>query len=183
MISPSKGTLLIANPFLKDANFTRTVIFMCEHREEGSLGLVINKIFPQKLNELILDFEKKDLITFDGGPVQKNSFQFLHQYPDLIPGGEKVLEGTYWGGNFESLTIHLKNNNIDLQKIKFFIGYSGWASGQLDQEITENTWLTVKATNDLIFKVSPNEIWKASLKELGGDYEMMINFPLDPQMN
>lgn len=183
MISPSKGTLLIANPFLKDPHFTRSVILICEHRNEGTLGFVINKLFSQNLRELLKDQEIDDLLTYYGGPVQRDSIQFLHQYPELIPGGEKLFENTYWGGNFESLLINLKNKNIEWDKVKFFIGYSGWSAGQLDEEMKQNTWLTVTATVDLIFNLNPNEVWKASLKELGGEYEMMINFPLDPQLN
>lgn len=183
MIPPAKGTLLIANPFLKDPNFTRTVIFLCDHKPEGSFGFVINKTFPTNLNQLIADLTSDEIITYYGGPVQRDSIQFLHQYPDLIPGGEEVFENTFWGGNFESLIINIKNHNVDLNKIKFFIGYSGWSEGQLDNELKENTWLTVQATEKLLFEVEPADIWKASLKELGGDYEMMINFPLDPQLN
>ena len=183
MISPGKGTLLIANPFLKDPNFTRTVVFLCEHQEEGTFGFVLNKICPQTLDELLTDMEVKGIPTFYGGPVQQNSIHFLHQYPKLIPGGEEVLKNTYWGGNFESLLINIKLKNIDLNQIKFFLGYSGWGAGQLNGEMNEKTWLTVEANESLIFNTPPEEMWKASLKALGGDYEMMINFPLDPQLN
>ena len=75
------------------------------------------------------------------------------------------------------------NNEIDFNKIRFFLGYSGWSNGQLNDELKEKTWLTVSATRNLIFHPSPDEIWKDSLKHLGGDYEMMINFPIDPQLN
>ena len=183
MISPGKGTLLIANPFLKDPNFIRTVVFLCEHQEEGTFGFVLNKICPQTLDELLTDMEVKDIPTFFGGPVQQNSVHFLHQYPQLIPGGEEVLKNTYWGGNFESLLINIKMKNIDLSRIKFFLGYSGWGAGQLDSEMIEKTWLTVEANESLIFSTPPEDIWKSSLKTLGGEYEMMINFPLDPQLN
>lgn len=183
MISPGKGTLLIANPFLKDPNFIRTVVFLCEHQQEGTFGFVLNKMYPQTLDELLTDLDVKDIPTYYGGPVQQNSVHFLHQYPHLIPGGEEVFKNIYWGGNFESLLINIKTNNIDLNQIKFFLGYSGWGAGQLAGEMNEKTWLTVEASEALIFKTPPADIWKASLKALGGDYEMMINFPLDPQLN
>ena len=183
MISPAKGTLLIANPFLKDPNFIRSVIFLCEHKEEGSFGFVLNKKFHQTLGELVPELEQHKIPVYYGGPVQKNTIHFLHQYPDLIPGGEEVLEGIYWGGNFESLVSYVKNDDIDFNKIRFFIGYSGWSEGQLNGEMEEKSWLTVDAIKKLIFHKNPEEIWKDSLKHLGGDYEMMINFPLDPQLN
>ena len=73
MISPSKGTLLIANPFLKDPNFSRTVIFLCEHTEEGSFGFVLNKKFPKPLEELVPDLNLTNFPVYQGGPVQKLS--------------------------------------------------------------------------------------------------------------
>ncbi|MEO7960054.1 MAG: YqgE/AlgH family protein [Ginsengibacter sp.] len=183
MISPSRGTLLIANPFLKDPNFVRSVIFLCEHKDEGSFGFVLNKKFPKSLNELVPDLGKVPLPVYQGGPVQGDSLHFLHQYPDVIVGGEEVLKNVYWGGNFESLSANLRNNDIDSKKIRFFIGYSGWAEGQLENELKEESWLTVAATRELLFDTSPENVWKNALRHLGGKYEMMINFPLDPQLN
>jgi putative transcriptional regulator len=183
MISPSKGTLLIANPFLKDPNFSRTVIFLCEHRSEGSFGFILNKRFPKTLEELVPELGSKAFPVFQGGPVQKDALHFLHQYPGLIMGGEEVMNNVYWGGNFESLMINLKNNEIESNRIRFFIGYSGWSEGQLDDELKEESWLTVRATRKLIFDTDPEDVWKDSLKHLGGNYEMMINFPIDPQLN
>ena len=183
MISPAKGILLIANPFLKDPNFSRTVIFICENVMEGTFGFVLNKQFSKNLKELLPDMDMPDFPVYQGGPVQPDSLHFIHQYPDLIGGGEEVFDGVYWGGNFESLQIHLKNNSISPDKIRFFIGYSGWSEGQLNSELQEQSWLTVKATRELIFDTKPEDIWKNSLKHLGGNYEMMINFPIDPQLN
>jgi putative transcriptional regulator len=70
MISPERGTLLIANPFLKDPNFKRTVIFICENAIQGALGFVLNKPFPQNLDELIPDLKGYKYPVFIGGPVQ-----------------------------------------------------------------------------------------------------------------
>ena len=183
MISPERGTLLIANPFLKDPNFKRTVIFICENAIQGALGFVLNKPFPQNLDELIPDLKGYKYPVFIGGPVQGDSLHFLHQYPDLISGNEEVLEGVFWGGNFESLQIHLKNDDIAENKIRFFAGYCGWGEGQLDHEIREGSWLTVQATRKLIFETKPEDVWKESLNYLGGEYKMLVNYPTDPQLN
>ena len=182
MISPTKGTILIANPFLKDPNFVRSVIFICENMAEGTFGFILNQIHPNKLNELIPDILTGETV-YKGGPVQLDSLHFLHQYPDLIIGGIEVIDGVYWGGNFESLQIHLQEGNIDSDKIKFFVGYSGWAEGQLDFEMKEQSWLVANATKKLLFNTTPENIWKESLRHLGGKYEAMINYPLDPQLN
>ena len=183
MIAPARGTLLIANPFLKDPNFMRTVIFLCEHKEEGSFGFVLNKPFAKTLADLLPEFSDYKIPLYFGGPVQKDTIHFLHQYPDIISGGEEVFDGVYWGGNFETIMALIKLKQIDLRKIKFFIGYSGWAEKQIEDELTEKSWLTAVATRRLLFHNNPDNIWKDSLRHLGGEYEMMINFPIDPQLN
>lgn len=183
MISPVKGTILIANPFLKDPNFSRSVILICEHMEEGTFGFVLNKLHPSSLTDLVPELEDIRMSVYKGGPVQPGSLHFLHQYPDLIMGGIEVIEGVYWGGNFESLQIHLKNNNLHPAKIKFFVGYSGWGEGQLDIEMKAESWLVAHATKTLLFNTRPENTWKDSLRHLGGKYEMMINYPIDPQLN
>jgi putative transcriptional regulator len=183
MIEPAAGILLIADPFLKDPNFLRTVVLLCEHKEEGSFGFVLNKQIEQTLDELITDMEGHPLPVYYGGPVQMDTIHFLHQYPDLIPESVKVSDDIFWGGNFETVTALLKSKSIDLNKIKFFIGYSGWGNGQLSGELEEKSWLTVKANRGLVFNTGYDQIWKSSLKVLGGEYEMMINYPIDPQLN
>ncbi|MBM3416495.1 MAG: YqgE/AlgH family protein [Bacteroidetes bacterium] len=183
MIEPAPGILLIADPFLKDPNFLRTVVFLCEHKEEGSFGFVLNRQYENTLDELVPELEGHKLPVYYGGPVQLDTLHFLHQFPDEIPGGQEVLKGVYWGGDFDSLINLIKNEDIDTGKIRFYIGYSGWDSGQLNDEMNEKTWLTVKATRKLVFHTDHREIWKDSLKHLGGDYEMMVNFPIDPLLN
>lgn len=183
MVEPGPGILLIADPFLKDPNFLRTVVFLCEHREEGSFGFVLNRKYENTLDELIPDVEGFRLPVFYGGPVQMDTIHFLHQYPVDIPGGEEVMKGIYWGGDFVKAVEMIKSGEMDFQKIRFYIGYSGWANGQLKEELKEKSWLTVKANRKLIFQTTAEEIWKESLKHLGGDYEMMIHFPTDPQLN
>ena len=183
MIEPAPGILLIADPFLKDPNFLRTVVFLCEHKDEGSFGFVLNRQYENTLDELIPDLEGYKLPVYYGGPVQLDSIHFLHQYPDKIPGGQEVIKGVYWGGDFDAVVDLIKKSSVNADKIRFFIGYSGWSEGQLTTEMTEKTWLTVKANRKLVFHDNYNEIWKDSLKHLGGDYEMMVNFPIDPQLN
>jgi putative transcriptional regulator len=174
---------LVADPFLKDPNFKRTVVFICEHQQEGSFGFVINRDYHHTLADLITSAEGLYLPVYYGGPVQTDTVHFLHQYPDIIDGSVKVSEGVYWGGNFETAVDLIKRGDVEPDKIKFFIGYSGWGEGQLDEEMTEKTWLTVNATRNLVFGVETEEIWKAALKHMGGEFEMMVNFPIDPQLN
>ena len=183
MIEAGPGILLIADPFLKDPNFLRTVVLLCDHTAEGSFGFVLNKKIEQTLNELLNNFDGLQLPVYYGGPVQTDTIHFVHQYPGLIPDAVKISNDIYWGGNFETVSALIKNNSINPNKIKFFIGYSGWGNGQLTSELDEKSWLTVAATKNLVFNTQPAEVWKGSLEHLGGDYEMLVNFPIDPQLN
>jgi putative transcriptional regulator len=151
MIEPGPGILLIADPFLKDPNFLRTVVFLCEHKEEGSFGFVLNRQYENTLDELIPELDGHKIPVFYGGPVQIDTIHFLHQYPVEIPGGQEVLKGVFWGGDFDAVINFIKNEEFDKDKIRFYIGYSGWGEGQLDTEMKEKTWLTVKASRKLVF--------------------------------
>jgi putative transcriptional regulator len=183
MLAPLPGILLIAEPFLKDLNFMRTVVLVCEHQSDGSMGFVLNKTFESTLDELITGFEGHKIPVYYGGPVQLDTIHFLHQQPDLIPGGIEIMEGIFWGGNFESVTALVTSGQLNLKKIKFFIGYSGWSAGQLKDELNEKAWLTVDATTKLVFDTFPDEVWRDSLHHLGGNYEILVHYPIDPQLN
>lgn len=183
MVQPAAGVLLIADPFLKDPNFMRTVVFLTEHREDGTIGFVLNRQYENSLDELIPEIQGYKLPVYYGGPVQMNTVHFLHRYPEEVQGGIEVMKGVYWGGDFDAVIELINSGKADPEKIRFYIGYSGWSPGQLETEMNEKTWLTVEAARKLIFHPNAEEIWKDSLKHLGGEYEMMINFPIDPQLN
>lgn len=183
MIEPAPGVLLIADPFLKDPNFLRSVVFLCEHQAEGSFGFTLNRPSESTLGELIPELEGHQFPVFIGGPVSMNSLHFLHQYPDLIPGSQEVIKGVWWGGDFDAVKDHILHGRIDQANIRFFAGYSGWGENQLANEIGEKTWLTVQATRKLVFLPDYESIWKEALLTLGGDFKMMVNFPIDPQLN
>lgn len=183
MIEPGPGILLIADPFLKDPNFLRSVVLLCEHQAEGSFGFVLNRPAVNTLDELIPELAGYPIPVFEGGPVEKNTLHFLHQLPEEIPGGQEVLNGVYWGGDFEAVIRLLQEGKLEKDSIRFYLGYSGWGSGQLAGEMEEKTWLTVAAESSLIFHPVYDTIWKESLRLLGGEYAQMIHYPIDPQLN
>ncbi len=185
MITPASGALLIAEPFLKDPNFSRSVIFLCEHLTQGSFGLVINKPLKITLNQVIDSITDCTATIYYGGPVQLDTIHFLHQLPHLIPGSTKVADGIYWGGEFETVVQLINNKKIDLTRIQFYLGYSGWEEGQLQQEVYEcKSWLAVAASDAFIFhKNQHKSVWADALTHLGGEYEQLKNYPIDPQLN
>lgn len=185
MLSDVKiGTLLIAEPFLKDPAFMRSVVLVCRHTaDEGSFGFVLNKRFDKNLDELIPELLIGDFPVYVGGPVQMDTLHYIHQYPQYFNDAQEVAPDIYWGGDFDILKSLINNQQIEPNKIRFFLGYSGWGVDQLEDEMKEKSWLTVDATPTIVFHPHIEDIWKLSLFELGGQYKMMANFPTDPQLN
>lgn len=182
-MNTSPGTLLIADPFLRDPNFMRSVILMCEHKEEGSFGFILNRKYDQHLGELITGLKNPGFPVYYGGPVQADTLHFLHQRPDLINGGAIVSDDIFWGGDFETVVQLIKNNRLTNQDIRFFVGYSGWGEGQLEEEMKSKSWITGEGTRKIIFSPNIDGTWKEALKQLGGEYVQMTNYPIDPQLN
>lgn len=180
---PNTGNLIVAEPFLKDENFMRSVILMCSHTSEGSLGLILNKKLEVTLSDLLVEMEHFPLDVYQGGPVQMDTVHYIHQYPDLFTDCQPLIDNICWGGNFELLSKYLRSGEIDPKKIKFFLGYSGWDSRQLEAEYKENSWATATGTRKLIFETHPKNLWRETMIHMGGDYEKMINYPTDPQLN
>lgn len=177
------GQLLISDPFLKDPNFARTVVLICEHDDAGSIGFVLNKLYDKKLHQLIDGIERTDITVFFGGPVHEHTLHFLHTRNDIIEDGIEINDGIFWGGNFEQVLTHLQNYTIGNHEIRFYIGYSGWGTQQLEDELKEKSWITRLSNKHLVFHKFPSQIWKDALKDLGGEYAQMIHYPVDPQLN
>ncbi len=183
MINPESGIMLISDPFLKDPNFMRTVVLLCEHNPDGSFGFVLNRPFEQRLDDFIPELNGYSIPVYYGGPVQTDTLHFIHALPDLIPDGINVAEGVYWGGDFQRVIALIRERALDLERIRFFLGYSGWSNGQLDDEMNEKSWLTVAGNHRLVFHGKPAEIWKEAVKELDETFHEIINYPIDPQLN
>lgn len=183
MIVPKPGVILISDPFLKDPNFSRSVVLLCEHNLDGSFGLVLNRPYDQHLNDFIPNLEDLNIPVYHGGPVQPNTLHFVHNIPALISEGILITEDLYWGGKFDEVIECMRNKSLDLNRIKFFLGYSGWGVGQLNEEMEEKSWLTVDATPKLVFQTPANKIWSASILNLDTAFHEIINYPLDPQLN
>jgi len=181
---PSKGDLLISEPFLPDSNFERSVILLCEHDENGSFGFVLNDLSALKLEEVIEDGAGLIDELFVGGPVQQDTLHIIHRCGDKIQGSQKVNDNIFWGGDFEELIFQLNTKQINQSDVRFFLGYSGWSSGQLMDEINAKSWIVYKQpTSHQIFDLDASSLWRIILKEMGGKFKMFASYPSDPRMN
>lgn len=183
MTPPIPGSLLVAEPPMPDPNFKRTVILLCEHSLEGSFGLVLNRPAHVKLSEVATIDLPFDATLWHGGPVQPETLHYLHPYGDDLEGALPVLDGVYWGGDFEALAEGLGSERLDPERVRFFVGYSGWGAGQLDAEVEDGSWIVLDGTSGVAFAEEDDELWRQILRDLGGEYALLANFPDDPRMN
>lgn len=182
-LKPERGRILISEPYLNDPNFERTIILLCEHNEEGSFGFVLNKPSIAKVNEVIEDGIDLEAPVFVGGPVQQNTLHFVHRCPQVDDAVE-VGSGIYWGGNFERMLVLLDTKQLNADDLKFFLGYSGWSAGQLEEELNSNTWIVSDRLNDeLVFETNAEVMWQKVLKDMGGRFSVYSNYPVDPRLN
>lgn len=180
---PSKGKVLISEPFLSDHYFKRSVVLLTEHNDEGSVGFVLNKPVKIPFSEVVADFPEIDSSLSFGGPVNTNSLHYLHTYGEIVPESIEIISGLYWGGDFNAIKDIAKKKNFDKYSIRFFLGYSGWQPNQLLAELSENSWVVADIDHELIMKNDHPDMWKEILLKLGGQYSMWTKFPEDPNMN
>lgn len=179
------GNILIAEPFMLDTNFKRAVICLCDHSEqEGSVGFILNRRMNLKLSELIPDIEnEEEYNVFYGGPVATDTIHYIHNVGDLLEDSIKVSRGIYWGGNFEKLKFLINSGLIKPNNIRFYLGYSGWSAGQLQEELESGSWLISQVDPNYVFKSVSALLWKQTLSNKGDLYSVIAQMPSTISLN
>lgn len=184
-IIPSKGRILIASPLLNDYHFSRTVILMINHEENGDMGVVLNKDFRYhvSLNDLVKDLEDLPSIpVYKGGPVGRDTMFFIHdieEINDSLPLGN----GLFMNGDFDQMLNFIKSGQRYKDRVRFFLGYAGWGKGQLQAEMDDDTWIVSELSKDRLFKENYRELWRNSLNDMGEPYCTWAKYPAIPSMN
>ena len=94
------------------------------------------------------------------------------------------MEGVFWGGDYNKVTSMMNTHELEDTEIKFFIGYSGWSEGQLMEEMKQKSWIVYRnPSSDFIFEKPAKELWKHVLREKGGKFKLISNYPIDPRLN
>ena len=117
-----KGRVLISEPFLADNYFRRSVVYLTEHSEEGSLGFVLNKSLDMKVSDVIKDFPEADFPVSVGGPVNTNTVHYLHTLGEQVPQSVHVKDGIFWGGDFEIIKTWIRKGEVEPHEIRFCLG-------------------------------------------------------------
>lgn len=177
------GVLLIATPALKDPNFEKSVILLSAHeKEEGALGVVINKPLQRTLGEYVDDFKHSPLANvkiFLGGPVQQNHL---------------ILAGWQWSESYQNFQLHfgisqekaeelLKEGGPNVE-IRGYLGYAGWSEGQLENEIQQQAWYQSPIDPvSILENPGPVALWQKMVGQFGSELDGIVDVPEDPSLN
>ena len=182
-LSPERGRILISEPLSQDMFFNRSIVYLTEYNKDGAFGFVLNNLSKYKLSELFdLELKFNPNVNY-GGPVGTETIHFLHTLGDIIEGSVQVTEKLFWGGNFEIVKDMAKLGALNDKDIRFFIGYSGWAPQQLDDELKQNAWLVAESNLDILFNTRTKEDWKKLLTQIDKKYKLWTNVPENPSFN
>jgi putative transcriptional regulator len=183
------GKLLVASPTLQSAAFSRTVIAMLEHNDEGALGVIINRPGDASLLEVVppvAEIASAPAVLFSGGPVEPNVAIALGVVEPTVTNGGMQSEA------WRSIVGPLVTVDLDydpsllaasLRELRVFAGYAGWSGGQLEGEIEEGAWFVVDRLPGDAFVDFPDLLWAAVLRRQRWPLCAVASFPFDPSMN
>lgn len=178
------GRLLVATPALDDPNFARAVVLVLDHDEDGALGVVLNRASEVTVEDTLPPWEHLvayPAVLFGGGPVEPTAVVALGRaVAGVAPDG--------WTPIVDRIRlVDLDDDPVlaasDLERVRLFAGYAGWAPGQLEEEIAQGAWFAVDASPDDVFTDDPDGLWQAVLRRQEGELALLATFPPDPSMN
>jgi putative transcriptional regulator len=179
-----EGCVLLSDPFTQDPYFSRSAILLCRHNKKETFGFVLTNYIEIDLHKL--DENMPEIITkiSFGGPVEKDNLFYIHTFGKEIEGAEKIMDTLYFGGDYEMLFELIKADPKRINEVRFFIGYAGWDFEQLNNEMKDHSWIAVTNISEKeILSTSSDHIWKDCMTKQGSKFEMISNFPLNPNEN
>ena len=185
-LEPAAGRFLIALPTLRDPNFVRSVVLLCEHNDEGSVGLIVNRPTQVKLAAEIpgpLSEAREGDLLFQGGPVASSHVFALHNVPRLMGESREVVPGVWFSPGSEGVADRLRQPPQPGEALRLYAGYAGWGPGQLESEMEQTAWIVGPASADLVYATDPKSIWQRALQAIGGPAAFLATAPEDPRLN
>jgi putative transcriptional regulator len=177
------GKSLIADPFLLDPIFQRTVIILTEYSKEGAMGFVLNQPTNILIHEAFQNFPKFDSRVFIGGPVDQDVIYFIHTKGEAIAGSMQITKNLWLGGDFEVVKDLINEKKLYPNEIRFFLGYSGWSENQLEEEIEKESWLIGGLKQSYVFKNFQENLWREALALNNPKLGFYGNYAFTPSFN
>ena len=182
VVDSLKGQLLVAAPSLDDPNFSRTVVLVAEHNDEGAMGVVLNRESELEVAEAapaLGDLVDVGEHVRSGGPVQPTAVVIVAEFEDSAQAATLVLEQV----GFVAADTDFDTLASDVGRVRVFAGLAGWGPGQLEAELDREDWIVEPATADDVFAGDADGLWSAVLERKGGQYALVARMPLDPSLN
>jgi putative transcriptional regulator len=177
------GDIVIAKPFLQDGHFKRSVIYLCEHNEEGSLGFIVNRAHGLLLKDIFPHIKNGNFPLFEGGPVSPNQLFYTHTLGLELSDSQHIIDNVYWGGNFFELSKMIEEGQVTSAQVRFYIGYSGWGKEQLAGELENDMWFSKTSVYKELMRVPPDDLWGGELLKINPGYKAFTDFSFDPSLN
>ena|SRR5688572_14241515 len=175
------GSIVIAQPFWREEIYKRSVILITDYSAAGTRGIIINKASNVHVYEVMNNPDVKiNKRIYYGGPESVEVVSYLHNLPS-IPEADYFGNGIYYGGDPASIEELIRADNMDFRRIKFFVGYVEWTSGQLEFEIASNKWWVCDITAQEIFSAAPENLWTLKLLQKGNLYGLFAEV-FDPSL-
>ncbi|MFN8078971.1 MAG: YqgE/AlgH family protein [Kineosporiaceae bacterium] len=179
------GRLLVATPLLEDPNFKRTVVLMLDHTDEGAMGIVVNRPMEVDVSRVLPEWQPYVTAPgrlFQGGPVGLDGALGLVAVPgdDQDPVGVRRIFGAL---GLVDLDVPPQIVAGGVAGLRIFAGHSGWAAGQLEQELAEGAWYIVDVEARDPFSDAPDDLWRAVLRRQRGDLAFVSTYPETPAAN
>ncbi|WP_265129608.1 YqgE/AlgH family protein [Chryseobacterium oranimense] len=177
-----KGKILISTPDISGDIFSRSVVLIVEHNENGAFGLILNKKNGQMSSKFKNFFDFK-IEVYDGGPVENDKVFFIVKNKKVTEVYSEINKDFYITEDIESIISAVLNKELSIHDVKIFSGYSGWSAEQLDNEVQRKMWTVVDIYN--LDYTLPNDqtLWKSIMQNLGGEYLLWANSPEDISLN
>lgn len=185
--SLERGSVLISSPLLEDPNFKRTAVLLLDRDASGGhIGLVLNRRLDLTLADICqMPGPADGMSLYNGGPVDLQRMFWLHTLGDSLPGSLEVLPGLYVGGDYDSLVAMFMADKDLTDKVKFYLGYSGWEASQLQKEVESNAWGVLGNILEphILLELEGDELWHQLCLRLGPGFRHWGIFPSDPNLN
>lgn len=177
-----KGKILISTPDISGDIFSRSVVLVIDHNENGAFGLILNKKNNRMSSRLLEIFGFK-VDVYEGGPVENDKIFFICKSDKVTENYSEITDDFYLTEDIENVVSAIIEQRISVNDIKVFSGYSGWAAQQLEGEIYRKMWTVVDVYN--LDYTTPNDhgLWKNIMQNLGGEFLLWANAPQDVTMN
>lgn len=182
-IRANVGKLLVAEPFLNESAFKRSVVLLTEHGPEGSMGFILNRPTNLVLGQILPDFPDFKAPVFVGGPVEQDRLNYIHVLGEKLKESKEICKGVFFGGDFDELKLLIDTKQVKPEEIRFFIGYAGWNFLQLEAELAEKSWIVSNASSHFVFNKKPGNLWRIVLSSMGARYSVFASLPDELSMN